>query len=310
MKHLLLLLLAVFLVSTAALFAHRALLEATPLAIAAWRLGLAALFFAGWGTVQAAPRAGKAQGNLDTLPPAPIAKTVWGRLVLAGLCLAAHFLVWFAALQVAPVARATLLVCTTPLWTTLGGVVLRRHRFTWAYGGAGLLAAVGIGLVTRASAQSAGAAEWQGDALATLGGVLFAAYLLSVEGLHAVVSSRRQVTVAYCVAALALWAGYLAQGGMTVHYSAPVWAAIVGMTVGPQIVGHTLLNSLLRHFPSSVVAFSLLLEPVLAAALAWALLRQTVTGSQAVGGVLVMAALAVVIASQTSAERGYDEPVG
>ncbi len=310
MKPLALLLLAVFLVSTAALFAHRALLEATPLAIAAWRLGLAALFFAGWGAVTAHSHSRKPQGGLATAPPAPLARIVWVRLAAAGLCLAGHFLVWFAALQVAPVARATLLVCTTPLWTTLGGVLLRRHRFTWAYGGAGLLAAVGIGLVTRASAQPTSAFAWQGDALATLGGVLFAAYLLSVEGLHVVVSSRRQVTVAYCVAAGALWAGYLAQGGMTVRYSAPVWGAILGMTIGPQILGHTLLNSLLRQFPSSVVAFSLLLEPLLAAILAWALLGQTITGGQAVGGVLVMAALGLVIARQTAAERVCDEPVG
>jgi len=309
-KPLLLLLLAVFLVSTAALFAHRALLEATPLAIAAWRLGLAAVFFAGWGAATSRVRSRKAARDLDSPPASPLTRLVWVRLIGAGLCLAGHFLAWFAALQTAPVARATLLVCTTPLWATLGNVLLRRHRFTRAYLGAGVLAAVGIGLVTRASAHASSASSWQGDALATLGGVLFAAYLLCVEGLHAVVSSRRQVTVAYCVAALALWAGCLAQGGITLRYSGGVWAAILGMTLGPQIVGHTLLNSLLRHFPSSLVAFSLLLEPVLAALLAWALLGQTVTAGQAVGGVLVMAALAVVIGSQTPPERVYDEPVG
>ncbi len=310
MKPLLLLLLAVFLVSTAALFAHRALAEAAPLAIAAWRLGLAAVFFAGWGAVKAAPARNKAQDSLETASVVPVAHIVWVRLVVAGLCLAGHFLVWFAALAEIPVARATLLVCTTPLWTTVGGVLLRRHRFTGTYGGAGVLAAVGIGLVTRAPVHSAHLSTLRGDGLATLGGVLFAVYLLSVEGLHKTLSSRRQVTVAYCVAALVLWGGLAARGGMTVRYSAPVWGALLGMTLGPQIVGHTLLNSLLRHFPSSTIAFSLLLEPVIAAALAWALLGQTITGGQAVGGVLVMAALALVIAGQTSGERVYDEAVG
>lgn len=309
MKLLLLLLAAVFLVSTAALFAHRALAEASPLALAAWRLGLAAVFFAGWGGAVSAGRAGHKAGR-SAASPAPLARRAGLRLVVAGLCLAGHFVVWFAALQHTPVARATLLVCTTPLWTTLGGVLLRRHRFTARLGGAGLLAAVGIGLVTRASAHASGAATGQGDALATLGGVLFAVYLLSVEGLHKTVSPRVQVTVAYAVAAGALWAGLLARGGITVHYSAGVWAAILGMTIGPQILGHTLLNSLLRHFPSSTVAFSLLLEPVIAAGLAWALLGQTVTGGQAVGGVLVVAALALVIGGQAPPERVYDEAVG
>ena len=47
------------------------------------------------------------------------------------------------------------------------------------------------------------------------------------------------------------------------HYSPGVWRALLGMTLGPQIFGHTLLNWSLRHYPSSTVAFAILLEPIL-----------------------------------------------
>lgn len=302
MSRLLLLLLAVFLVSTAGLFAHRALAEATPLAIAAWRLGLASLFFLG---LSAAGTRGRAQSPLR-----PVSRAVWIRLVCAGLCLAVHFVTWFAALDRTPVARATLLVCTVPLWTTLGSLALGRRRVSLLYWLALAVAGGGIWLVTLSVAQPATRATLSGDLLALLGGLLFAVYLLCVEGLHETVSSQRQVTVAYSVAALLLWTLLLFSGGAKFGYSSGVWRALAGMTLGPQIFGHTLLNWSLRHYSSSTVAFSILLEPVLAAILAFWLLHQTLTPLQMFGGLLVLVALALVIRQQTAKERVEDEAVG
>ena len=299
MNRLPLLLVAVFLVSTAGLFAHRALAEAPPLAIAAWRLGLASLFFLGLSLL----------GRRGNAPPRPSRATLF-RLALAGVCLACHFVVWFAALDRTPVARATLLVCTTPLWTTLGALALGRRRVSPLYWLALGLAAFGVWLVTRAAAETATSGTLTGDLLALGGGALFAVYLLTVEGLHETISSQRQVTVAYSVAAAVLWSVFLIRGGVTLHYSPGVWRALLGMTLGPQVFGHTLLNSSLRHFPSSTVAFAILLEPILAGLLAWALFHQSVTTGQMVGGLLVLAALALVICQQTQAQRVEDELVG
>ena len=302
MSRLLLLLLAVFFVSTAGLFAHRALVEATPVAIAAWRLGLASLFFLGLSTLQTG--AASKKGAASSAPT-----IVRVRLVLAGVCLAVHFVTWFSALDRTPVARATLLVCTTPLWATLGSLALGR-RVSPVYWLALLVAVFGIWLVTFSAAETATRATLAGDLLALLGGLLFALYLLCVEGLHETVSSQRQVTVTYSVAAVVLWGLLLGSGGARFHYSPGVWRALLGMTLGPQIFGHTLLNWSLRHYPSSTVAFSILLEPILAAVMAWWLLHQTLTPIQMLGGLLVLVALALVIRQQTAKERVEDEAVG
>lgn len=295
----LILLLAVFLVSTAGLFAHQALAQATPLAIAAWRLGLAALFFAGLSLLR---RGESASG--------PLPKDVRWRLMLAGLCLAAHFVTWFAALDRTSVARATLLACTTPLWTTIGGFLLGRRRPTPRDISALAIAGVGLWLVTQASAQTASRTTFLGDVFGLSAGLLFGSYLLCVEGLHETISSQRQVTVAYSVAAGLLWTALLVRGGVTLAYSSGVWKALLGMTLGPQIFGHTLLNWSLRHFTSSLVAFSILLEPIIAALLAWYLLHQTLTAAQLLGGLLVLGALALVISQKTTAEQAEAEPVG
>ena len=295
----LILLLAVFLVSTAGLFAHQALTQATPLAIAAWRLGLASVFFAGLSLL----RRGRADAG-------PLSSHIRWRLTLAGLCLAAHFVSWFAALDRTSVARATLLACTTPLWTTLGGFLLGRRRPSVSDMAALAVAGAGLWLVTQASAQAATQTTLLGDVFGLSAGLLFGTYLLCVEGLHQTISSQRQVTFAYSVAAGLLWAVLLVRGGATFSYSASVWKALLGMTLGPQIFGHTLLNWSLRHFTSSLVAFSILLEPIIAALLAWYLLGQTLTGTQLVGGVLVLTALALVIRTKTPAEQTEAEAVG
>ncbi len=293
------LLLAVFLVSTAGLFAHQALVEATPLAVAAWRLGLAALFFIGVSQFRRGP-----------LPPAlPLSPSVRVRLAAGGVCLALHFVTWFAALDRTSVARATLLACTTPLWATLGAFLLGRRRPALRDLAALLLAGLGLWLVTQGDAQTPTRATLLGDALGLSAGLLFACYLLLMEGLHVQLSSQRQVTVAYSVAACLLWAALLAQGGATLSYSVSVWKALLGMTLGPQIVGHTLLNASLRHFSSSLIGFAILLEPVIAALLAWLLLGQRLAPAQIGGGVLVLLALALVIGWQTPKKQMETGPV-
>ena len=233
----LLLFLAVFLVSTAGLFAHRALAEAAPLAIAAWRLGLASLLFLGLSLFRRA-----------SIPILPLSPAVRLRLVLSGLCLAVHFITWFSALDRTPVARATLLACTTPLWTTLGGFLLGRRRPTLRDILALAIAGVGLWLVTHTAAQPASRTTCLGDLLGLTAGFLFGCYLLCVEGLHETVPSQRQVTLAYSVAAALLWTLLLLRGGVTLSYSPGVWRALLGMTLGPQIFGHTLLNWSLRNF--------------------------------------------------------------
>lgn len=295
----LLLFLAVFLVSTAGLFAHRALAEATPLAIAAWRLGLASVFFLILSLVRR-----------DGAPAPRLSQEARTRLIFSGLCLALHFIAWFSALDRTPVARATLMACTTPLWTTVGGFLLGRRRPTLRDILALAIAGIGLWLVTHTAAQPSTRTTFLGDLLGLTAGFIFGCYLLCVEGLHETISSQRQVTLAYSVAAVLLWTLLLLRGGVTLGYSPGVWRALLGMTLGPQIFGHTLLNWSLRNFSSSIVAFSILLEPIMTALLAWWLLHQAVTPTQMLGGLLTLAALALVIGQQSPQERMEDEPVG
>ncbi len=65
--------------------------------------------------------------------------------------------------------------------------------------------------------------------------------------------------------------------------------ALLG-TVAAYLIG----MSALRHLPPSVASVLALIEPVLAAAAAWALLGQSLTAAQLVGGVVLLAGALIV----------------
>src|SRR5580704_447647 len=117
-------------VGAAAIFARFALGGAGALAVAAARLGIAALvlqFVARVRREHVAPDARQAR-----------------LLAFAGLALAAHFAGWIASLDYTTVAISTLFVATTPIFTACYDAVVLGRRLSpralaaFAGGGAGL----------------------------------------------------------------------------------------------------------------------------------------------------------------------------
>lgn len=219
-----------------------------PVAAAFWRtaaaasvLGLASLLRGAW---------------------APLSGRDRGLAALAGLFLGAHFWIWFASVHLTTVFRATLLVCLTPIWAALlewGLLGERPSRRYWM--GIGL-ALLGVG------AMSGGAAEGgslRGDLLATLGGVLSAAYLLIGRTVRPRVAIDQYGALVYGSCALAMGLAALATGAPLSGYPAGAWLALLGMTLGPQLMGHLGLNYAVRYLPASVVTAAILCEPVGAA---------------------------------------------
>ena len=255
-------------------------------ALSAWRLAVAAALLA----LVPAARAGA--------PPLPLRTR--GRLVLAGCCLAAHFASWFASLGRIPVARSTLLVTTSPLFSGLAGRFLLGARLGGRFW-AGLAVGLAGAVIVMGGPSSLGGGESAGDALALTGAALMAAYLLLVEDLQPALGTRRVVgwTTASAALAIALPVAWR-EGAGALPASAAAWRSIVGMALIPQLVGHTALNWSLHHFPAGVVGAATLLEPVFAAALAWWLLGETLTGAQVAGAAVLLAGVGLALTGAPS----------
>ncbi len=273
-------------IGAAAIFARYALTGAGPIAVSALRLAIATLaLFAFAGRLR---RVSRARERL---------------FVFAGIALALHFATWIASLSYTSVAISTLLVTTTPLWTEAFDVVRQRRAPAAAFIVALLLAFAGVALIAtehNALPPIAGH-ELYGDALALGGSIAIGAYLLLVrdaatDSSGARLQTRQIVVRTYGYAALVLLvAATLTHQGPPAPNNALAWGGIVAMALISQLLGHTALNASLASFTPSVVALSTLCEPVVAAILAAIAFHERIGPKTALGGVLILGAVALVL---------------
>ncbi len=224
----------------------------------------------------------------------------WRIVALAGLALAFHFAVWVQSLRYTTVAASTCLVTLQVVFVALGGHFFigdRLSRRAWA----GVAVAV-AGAVAIAAADGSIAPDSRrallGDALALAAGLGSAVYMLigrSVRNRHGLVE---YVVPVYAAAALALLFAlpFVAQP-ITGGVSARVFILFVLLAAVPMLGGHTMANWALRYIPAHTIATWILLEPVGAALLAWAIpsLHEVPSAWVVVGGALVLIGAAMTI---------------
>jgi len=260
------------------------LAAAPALAVALWRMT-----FASAAVVPVAALASRPRG-----PARPVAVAA-----AAGGLLALHFATWISSLDYTTVARSVLLVNTAPVFVAVIAWVSGRDAPTsrvWAAIGLALAGAAIIGLEGLADPGTG-----LGHALAVAGAVAMAGYLVLAREAQRALSYLSYVAVAYGAAAVCLWVAVLLSGTRWHGFESGTWAAIAGMAVVSQLVGHGGYNWSLRHLQPAYVSIALTGEPVVAAVLAWWLLGEPVTAQTALGGALVLAA--ILLASRPARAR-------
>jgi drug/metabolite transporter (DMT)-like permease len=248
----------------------------------------------------------------------------WGIAAAAGVALALHFGLWVASLSMTTIAASTSLVTMQAVFVALGGHFIlkdRLHGRNWL----GVAAAFAGSAVIAYSDTSAAAGPdpLLGDALALVAGLGSAAYFLIGRRLRATRGLVEYVLPVYAFAALALLVAlpFLGQplfglgaphdcvSGLGAHATFLVFVLLAAV---PMLGGHTVANWTVRYLPAHVVATWILLEPVGAALLAWAI---PCIGQQPTWGVVAGGALVLVGAALTMPRRGKEagvaaEPAG
>jgi len=285
--------LGVLIVSTAALLIRWAIdAGASPLAIAAARLGLAAVVVVPWAVSTRGSELRRLQ------------RRDWVVAALAGVLLALHFAAWIASLRLTSVASSVALVTTNPIWVGLASWWLLRETPSRRTVVGIVLAALGTALIlisdlgasdaaTGAAGVPAGRDPMLGNLLALAGAVAISGYLLVGRRLNLKLSLLAYVAIVYGAAAIAMNGLASAAGQGLASIPTAAWLPIALMALGPQLAGHTLINASLRHVSATYVALAILGEPVGSAILAWLLLDEAVAPLQALGFVGLVAGIAV-----------------
>jgi drug/metabolite transporter (DMT)-like permease len=210
--------------------------------------------------------------------------------VLAGVALAGHFALWIPSTKLTTVAMATALAATQPVWAGLIAVGQGRRlpALTWA----------GIGLAVAGAVLATGAdfgSGFAGDLLALGGGLLAAVYTSLGERARIRTSTTAYTAVCYSVCALVLLVVCLVARVPLTGYPTSAWLALIGLTLGAQLLGHSLFNFALRKVSATTVSVLILLEVPGAGLVAWAWLGQVPAASSIPGLTLLFAGVVLVI---------------
>ena len=274
--------LGLLVISFGAILARLAQAEQVPsMAVATWRLGLAALVITPLALIH---------GRRELLA---LTGRQWLMALIAGACLAAHFATWITSLEYTSVASSTALVTTNPLWIGLAAFVFFGERPHRLMVGGILLSLAGSVLIfwSDASHSEAGSAPLFGNMLALVGSWCFSAYLLIGRRLRAGLGLSAYIWLAYGSAAILLVLACGASGTPMLGHSTAAWLALAGMAFGPQLLGHSAYNWSLRHVSATFVAVVTLGEPVGSAFMAWLIFGEGFAPLQFAGFSLLLAGI-------------------
>lgn len=223
----------------------------------------------------------------------------WILPVLGGIFTAGDLALWTTGVQKTTIANATLLGNTAPVWVVLILWLVFKQKYPGKFWVGLVLALAGAGIVLgydflrRPHLGS-------GDAMALVAGMFYAGYYLATQ------YGRKHMSVvpymwlvslssAICLLTISLVMGY----GIT-GYSLKTTLAFIGAGLVVQGLGYVSIAYALGHLPASIVAPTLILQPVFSALLAIPLFGEHLQPVQWIGTAAVLSGVYLVNRSRDS----------
>lgn len=211
-------------------------------------------------------------------------------LILAALFFGANILAYAWGLRLTSVANASIISNLAPIFVSLFGFLLFGERPSRGFIAAMLAAIAGVVLLTHGKS-GGGRESLLGDLSALGSSILFGGYLITVARLR-----RRLVAPAIMVWIGALSALFLllcavAAGEPLLARSFEGWAVLLGLAVVSYAIGQGLLAAALAHLSAAFSSVGLLSLPAISSLLGWVFLREPIGADQAIGGIIVLAAI-------------------
>jgi len=216
------------------------------------------------------------------------ARVGWG--LLGGLVFALNLALLYTALETTAAATATLLDNTAPIWVGLGAMAFFGERLSARYWAGLGLALAGAAVVTGLRAGE-GAMLQPGAALAFIGAIFYAGYLLVTQRARQQLDSLTYLWLMAVVAAIALAAASLLLGMPLTGYASRSYLSLMAVGLVSQTAGWLLINYALGHVPASAAVVVLLAQPVITGLLSIPLLGEALAARQIAGGALLLAGI-------------------
>ena len=259
------------------------LADVGPMQSAFGRGGRAVRFRGAWAA--GAPGRARPADGRGSAPPMALAP-----VLAAGVFFAGDLGFWHLAIVYTTVANATLLANFAPIFVTLGGWLVLGQRVTRLFLVALAISLGGAALLVGASFGAAGT-RLAGDAIGPLTEMFKGANKLPIWRSRGTGGTAAVMALSSAVSALLLFPVALGWEGDLLPQSPRGWLIVLALAVIPEVAGLSLIAYAMAHLPASLSSLSLLIQPVLAAVYAMAILGEGMGAMQVAGGAIVLAGI-------------------
>jgi drug/metabolite transporter (DMT)-like permease len=213
--------------------------------------------------------------------------------VLGGLFFAGDLALWSTGVVLSGATNPTLMANTAPVWVGLGALIFFRERLGAVFWLGLALAMSGAVLILGLDALSA-ATLGLGTFLGLMAAIFYGGYFLITQRGRESLDSLTYTWLTAASASVALLVLSVLLGHSLTGYPAFSWLNFLALGVFAQVFGWLAINYSQGYLPASVVAPTMLAQPVGTAVLAVLLLGERLSLWQALGGVAVLTGLYIV----------------
>ncbi|MEO0072831.1 MAG: DMT family transporter [candidate division WOR-3 bacterium] len=220
-------------------------------------------------------------------------KTQWWLVIVAGIFLAWHFLLWIESLGHTSVPSSVVLVTTDPIFVALLSPLVLSERISPKVLIGIILGIIGVLLISGASLSSL--SKSYGNVLALMAAFCTACYLMIGRKVRPQLSLLSYIYVMYTTAAVVLFIIMLLMGKSFLGLSFRTYLFIILLGLGPQLIGHTSFNWALRYLATPVVAMLILGEPIGSTILSWLILQEPPSRAEILGGLIICLGIYIAV---------------
>lgn len=221
-------------------------------------------------------------------------------MLLAGLFFAFDLSFWHYGIVMTSVANATVLCNLTPVVVTLVGWFFFKERPARLFILALALAMGGAFAMAAGAEPGQGTNPILGDIFSLSVALWYSGYFLTVKQARTTAGALRVTFWATVAGIPVMAAAALLLGEDMIPATTSGWAACIGMGV-MHVAGQGGVAWALGRLPASITAVTILIQPIVAAALGWVIFGETLAPVQALGGALVL--VAIVLAQWSTRAR-------
>ena len=213
--------------------------------------------------------------------------------LLAGIFTALDLALWTSSLSYTTASNATLLGNTAPLWVALGTWLILKQKLGASFwrglaitmAGAALIMGTDFILHPRFGI---------GDVMANMTGFFYGGYYLFTERSRVYFDPIRHVFFTGIGASITLFIVNLILQNPLTGFQARTWLVFLASAIISQVIGYMALAYALGHLPASIVAPTMVLQPVVTTLFAIPLLNEIPNIWQGLGGIIALIGIYII----------------